>query len=80
MPVDLMPVQPLGACRLQIAVRHQGALERQAQLAAVCVPGEDHRVAVTVERVEDTQVRRVGDADRQVGGLIRAPATSSSRS
>ena len=60
-------VQALGAGRLEVAVGGQRADARQADLAAVGVAGEHRVVPVGGELVEHPQVRRVRDAEPQVG-------------
>ena len=62
-----MPVQALGAGRLEVAVGGQRADARQAHLAAVGVAGQHRVVPVGGELVEHPQVRRVRDAEPQVG-------------
>ena len=72
-----MPGRDVGGCRcrplaragVEVAVGDQRAVDRQAQLAAVGVPGEARVVAVGGELVEHPQVRRVGDA--RCGGRRR---------
>ena len=60
------------ACRTgEVAVGDEGTEAGQAELAAVGVAGEDERDVVGCHAVDDSQVRRVGDADRQVGRRVR---------
>ena len=69
-----VPVQPLGAGRLEVAVGDQGTDQRHADLAAVGVAGEDRLVAVGGVLVEHPEVRRVGHADAEVGRGVGRPA------
>ena len=68
-----MAVQALGAGRLEVAVGGQGADARQAHLAAVGVAGEDRVVPVGGELVQHPEVRRVRDAEPQVGVRVGRP-------
>jgi hypothetical protein len=54
------------AVGVEVAVGDDGAVEGDAELAAVGVPGEDEGVAVGGEGVEDAQVGRVDDGQGQV--------------
>src|SRR5690606_7832829 len=51
---------------VEVAVGDQGAVEGDAQLPAVGVAGEDQRVAVGGEGVEDPQVGGVDDGEGEV--------------
>jgi hypothetical protein len=52
LPVRWMPVQPAGPFPVYPAVGYQRAVERQAQLATVGVPGEHEFVTVGGELVK----------------------------
>jgi site-specific DNA recombinase len=67
MVVGLVLVKAFGTSGVEVAVGHQRTNDRQAQLSAVRVPGEDHRVTVAVERVKHPEVRGVRYRDREVG-------------
>ena len=71
--VGRVPVQALGAAGVEVAVGHDRALERQADLAAVGVPGEGEVVAVAGVLVEHPEVRRVRHPDPQVDVRRRRP-------
>ena len=62
-----MPVQPLGAGRLEVAVGGQGAEAGHADLPSVGVAGQDRVVAVRGVLVEHPEVRRVRDPQPDVG-------------
>src|SRR5690242_11846227 len=55
-PVGRVPVQAADPLPLDPAVGDQGAVERQAQLPAVGVPGEQEVVAVRREPVEQSRL------------------------
>src|SRR6266487_1398173 len=67
-PVGGVPVQAADPLPLDPAVGDQGAVERQAQLSAVGVPGEQKVVAVRREPVEQSRLGRMHDPDAQVSG------------
>src|SRR5450756_3189906 len=60
-------VQPLGPTGVEIAVGHQRAPARDAQLATMGVPGEGEIDTVAVHPVKDPKVRSVGHAEAQIG-------------
>ena len=59
--------RPLARPRVEVAVRHEGAVARHADLPAVRVPRDDERGPVGGIRVEHPLVGRVRHADGQVG-------------
>ena len=63
-------LSPLARRGLEVAVGDQGAVERDADLAAVGVPGEHERDAVGRHRVGDPVVRRVDDTEGEVGVVV----------
>ena len=65
-----MPVQPADPGRIDPAVGHERAPQRQADLAAVGVPGEQQVVAVRDEPVHHPRLGRVHQAESQVGGRV----------
>src|SRR5690606_39065498 len=67
---NLVRVQAASTGPIEIAVGYQCAVERQAELAAVRVPGHDQRVAERVPVVEHAQVGGVSDTDCEVCGRV----------
>src|SRR5262249_35694561 len=67
-----VPGEALHAVRVQVAVGDQGAVEGDADLAAMGVAGQDQGVAVGREGVQDAPVRGVYDAQREARRTGRA--------
>mgnify|MGYP000607295285 CR=1 FL=1 len=59
------------AAPVDVGVGYNGAPARQADLAAVGVPGQCELVAVRLERVQDAAVGRVEQAEGQVRVRVR---------
>ncbi len=66
MPAGAVLGETLCAPSVQVAVRDQRPVERDAHLATVCVSRDDQVVPVVRHRVDDAPVRRMGDADRNI--------------
>src|SRR4029453_9405195 len=64
---SLVPSQALGVPAGEGAVGDQGAVERNAQLAAVRVPGDHQRASIVDHPVEHSAVRRVRDSEGELG-------------
>ena len=69
--------EALDAVGVQVAVGDEGAVEGDAELAAVGVAGQDQGVAVGGEGVQDAQVRGVDDGQREVGVRLDGPPATS---
>ena len=65
-----MAMQSARSSRLEIAVGGEGPPAGQAHLTAVGVAREDGVVALGGEGIKDTEVRRVGHAESDVGRRV----------